>query len=805
MLVWSLFVLGMLTAGWGRMTMALQDTPLEQYLENQQEIDGEKRIYGYARGRLSSCVETDDYFTMELRKVTVDLENTDAGSKRNAPEGRKETRGEYTLPGLLVTAPKDALEDAAVPLSGDELLVYGSFEPHAVDRNPGGFDSELYYKGKKLSCRLKARSIRRELRQGEGETAPVYLLSDFLKALGKEAFDSACCREDSGLFYAVIFGDKSGLSEETEELFQENGIAHILAVSGLHVSLIGMSCYRILRGFGLGYGAAGLWSSVLLFIYGTVTGFGSSIFRAVCMVLCSFGASRLGRTYDMLSAMALSLFFLVLDSPLLLCSGGLQLSYAAVLAVGLEAELRLLKRRREGKQKEGLWKNAFFMGLRIQLMTLPAVLYHYYCFPLWGIFLNLLVIPLMSYAAVSGLSVLGFYGLGRLMSAVCTSYAGERAGGFFLSVSGAMAGPGHYIFSFYRILCEGAEKLPLSSVPAGRPDWWKLLLYYLILFALYAREFYGENSVRYGRKKAVITAGICCLLLVRPPVFGLQVWFLDVGQGDCAVFRCRDGVVLSDCGSSQNRQVGKRCLVPFLQSRGIAEIDYVLVSHCDMDHVNGIQWLLEEEEKIAVKTLVLPLEGKGKEEYLALERAALLRGSRVCYVSAGDGFSLGDLEFTCLHPSGEQRLMEENGNIADEGEEEDINGHSLVFEVLYGEFSLLLTGDIGSKEEQKLLAYLKEHYLLEEKRITVLKTAHHGSGGSSSEEFLEMIVPEQAVISYGAGNSYGHPAPEVLDRLEAVHTDLWETAKEGAVLAETDGSFYTIQGYLSGREKAVDK
>ena len=181
----------------------------------------------------------------------------------------------------------------------------------------------------------------------------------FKRAAGR-AVEAVFGPEDQGIYRAVLLGDRSMLPEEDETLFQDSGIAHILAVSGLHVSLIGFGLFGLLRKMGAGFAKAGLYAGAALVFYGGVTGFGPSVYRAVFMLLCSFAAMRLGRTYDLLSAMALSLLLLLWDSPLLLTSGGLQLSYGAVAAIGFRAQRkadrekkRCMEERQTKEKKEG--------------------------------------------------------------------------------------------------------------------------------------------------------------------------------------------------------------------------------------------------------------------------------------------------------------------------------------------------------------------------------------------------------------------------------------------------------------------
>ena len=241
--------------------------------------------------------------------------------------------------------------------------------------------------------------------------------------------------------------------------------------------------------------------------------------------------------------------------------------------------------------------------------------------------------------------------------------------------------------------------------------------------------------------------------------------FLDVGQGDGICLQTRQVVILSDCGSSDQKKLGELRLGPFLKSRGIKAVDYAIVSHGDQDHISGISWILEQEEGIVIRKLVLPAAGKEDEACVRLAEQAAFRGSRVLWMGKGDCLRMGDLSLTCLYP-----------DIPKEGEsgEEDRNEHSLV---LWLEKEIL--------ENTKAL-----------KPAEVLKVAHHGSRFSSSEPWLDALLPGQAVISCGEKNRYGHPHAEVLERLKKRGITVYDTRTCGAVELYTDGKRMSWETWL---------
>jgi len=291
-----------------------------------------------------------------------------------------------------------------------------------------------------------------------------------------------------------------------------------------------------------------------------------------------------------------------------------------------------------------------------------------------------------------------------------------------------------------------------------------------------------KPGFRWGRLAAVFLVYAFCLCILLPrPLSGLRVTCLDVGQGDGLVLECAAGVVMVDGGSSSRSGLGERCLEPYLESRAVEAIDYAVVSHGDSDHVSGLLQLMEGGG-VRVKCLVLPRMGRGQEAYERLVLAAKACGAEVIYMEAEDRLRLGELELICLYAGNPLRETEE-----------DKNRHSLVLRAGYGRFAMLFTGDMDAQCEAELLRTCAPGDLA---GIQVLKAAHHGSATSSSPGLLDQLRPKIALVSYGKGNSYGHPSAEVLKRLRERGTRIWETAECGAVILTTDGEQVECRGWV---------
>ena len=243
----------------------------------------------------------------------------------------------------------------------------------------------------------------------------------------------------------------------------------------------------------------------------------------------------------------------------------------------------------------------------------------------------------------------------------------------------------------------------------------------------------------------------------------------------------REQVILVDGGSTQIKKLGEQRLEPLLKSRGIRNIDMVFVSHGDQDHISGITWLLEEDTGIEIGRLFLPFPGKGEEVYERLESAAEKRGVKTDYICAGDFVQSGKLSLSCLYPYRDTLSS-------------DRNDHSEVLLAEYGDFSMLLMGDLGAEGEAEIAEQWNKN-----RQVQILKAGHHGSSTSSSEQFLDTVHPRIAVLSYGKDNSYGHPHPEVIERFDERGIARWATEEQGMITIRTDGEEMEIQGFIQNR------
>lgn len=653
---------------------------------------------------------------------------------------------------LTVGSEQIPIENIKVYLNKEEqirigmfLRVCGKLEEIPGSRNPGEFDSKQYYACQKIYYQMKDGKV------CDKSTGYSYF-GQFLQEIRQKAgtiLDEAA-GSYAGIFQAMILGERGNLDAETKMQYQMAGIMHILAISGLHISFAGMGFFRLLKKAGAGNGVAGAASAFLIYAYGIMTGGSVSAMRAVGMFLVLVGAGIAGRSYDLLSAMALSAIVLLLDAPAYLYSLSFLLSFGAVIGIGaLTPEICSLLNL-EKKTAKSLAGSVI-----VWLITLPIALRAYGEVSLAGVILNLLVLPTSGIVLASGIFAL-------------------PVGIFVIEIAKRVVFPGKCVLFFYEKLCEVVGWIPHSTWIAGSPQLWQCVVYYVMLGVAFA-------GLKWGKKAASVALVILAVVFLGyHSRNGLTITCLDIGQGDCCVLKMPGGEnFLIDGGSSNKKNTAVCQILPYLKNQGIATLDGIFVSHTDQDHVSGIEELLElcaqNLATVRVKNLILPDWNTTGEEYEKLKMLAEQTGILVQTAREGNLLKTKEAQIEILAP--------ENG-----ADGSDTNEDGMVMEVHFGKFRGLFTGDIGAETEKKLLDSMED--------VDFLKVAHHGSKYSTCQGFLDVVSPEIAVISCSAKNTYGHPSADTIKRLEDCGAQVEYTMKNGAITVQTDGEGIWLDRFI---------
>lgn len=680
------------------------------------------------------------------------------------------------------------VSDASSFEIGNRISLEGKLQKLSCGTNPGQFNEKLYYKSNGIDYKLFAKKI-----------TPMDDSRDFyqcqlqkIRSAMKRNLEEYLPASDFGMMSAMTLGLKSELPPDTKELFQKSGAAHILAISGLHITCIAMLLYKLLKKCYIPNETAIPFALFILFSYGFMTDFSVSTNRAVVMLTILFGGILLGRTYDFITAICLSGSIILLQSPYQLCNSGFLLSFGAVFGIAFvfpvlrqiflpdmqhlkevkkkseKADIQLLYWNKKIKQNllDAKWMNfirkcmhslleSMLLSISIQLFTIPVLLFFYYDLPIYSIFLNLLILPCMSILLYLGL-VLAFIG------------------GFLSLPSYFVAGTIHAILVFYEKLCELCLSLPYSILTLGQPSCIQICIYYGIL-GLFLFVYW-----KWDKKWIPLLFIPFVILFSTSGKPKLEITMLDVGQGDGILIEKRGGgTYFIDGGSTSIKDLEKYRLTPVLKSKRITTIDYAIITHLDQDHISGITALLEKSKEpgaIAIENLVLPDTNLRDEAFEAMVSLAKQQQVPVIYLSAGNRIEDGALQFECLHPAKDFVTSERND-------------YSTVLQMQYHDFSMLLTGDVANEGEENVW---KNAALTP---CEVYKAAHHGSKYTNSEELLQKVSPSYTIISAGKDNDYGHPHAEVLQRLSEHDCSYFCTIDQGAIRIETDGTHYRIEGY----------
>lgn len=635
---------------------------------------------------------------------------------------------------------------------GQTICLQGTTNCFDEARNPGNYDQRMHYVKQKIYGMVWCEKVL--FVSGEERWLMENLYQ--LKMYWKERIYEAMGEENGAILVAMLLGEKGDMDAEMKELYQKSGIGHILAISGLHISFIGLGIYKLIRKTGLGYIQSGLLGVFILSLYVLMLGFTVSVIRAYVMLLFRVGADMSGRVYDMLTALMVAAVITVGVHPLYLADAGFLLSYGAIL--GILFVLPMLEQLFPSRLKP---LAGCYASIAINIVLFPVLLYFYYEFPIYSVLLNVLVVPLMSV-------VLGVGMLGSLM------------GLFVLPIGKLCLQICDWLLSLFEFLSRVCSRLPFARIVFGQPELWEMVIYYIVLLAVVVCVS-GCKKKECLRRLRVCFFMVCCALIALMtyrPSRSLAITMLDVGQGDGIFMRGPKGnTYLIDGGSSDVEQLGKYRIEPFLKSQGVGELDYVFVTHGDADHYSGILEMLDRQDVgVKIRHLVLPSNWNNDDSLVKLAKMAKQQGISVAVIKAGECLLEGDLRLQCIQPT--------------ETDAWSGNAGSMVLSVYFKQFSMLCTGDVETEGETALTKRLTGQ------TFDVLKVAHHGSKNSSTEQFLKVIQPEITLISVGENNSYGHPHKETMDRLENVGSKIFETITNGAITIQTDGNSLTIDCFL---------
>jgi len=661
-------------------------------------------------------------------------------------------------------------------LPGDRVYVRGHLVPLAIPSNPYDFDTAAWLRGLGTRAMLEAPSCGIFAPDGTPVSFAERFSSWILQKRQRLAgwipvhFQSLEARE---LIPAMLIGERSGIRAELRASFRESGLSHLLAISGLHVGILGYGLFWILRVVLSRSRLPSATSRLLamtvtilfLIFYPAFTGNSASVTRACVMGICFVVASGLIRPSDGANTLALAFSVMLIASPGDLYTPGFQLSFTAVLTILIHVRLRISRATRdaaEGSKRGSVSRilepirSLFLISLWIYCTTYPIVAWHFGAVAGAGILVNVIAIPLTSSALICAVVTLicGMLPLGisqfpaaltdllvRGLSLLAATGGGELGGLNTLNTPGIIS--------------------PLTLAPP-------------VLFAIW----HGFRSRPEGfRRISARRRGLWSALLIvfvlgyRSPILhGPDLAILDVGQGDAAVLRLRDGrCLLIDAGPGAS---AANSIQRHVSATGCVELDAVFLSHDHADHTGGMSraTLIARNTRVYVpgRLDMISSERRWREGVLPDQIRGLVRGDVLDLGPVTRMYVLGPATMAAESPAGSSINRAPDNNT------------SLILLVRSGSVSMLFLGDAEARQEIELVRDFGS--LL---RSNMVKVAHHGSLTSSIQALVSRAtVPGQtiAVITAGRNNRFGHPDAEVVERWIRSGSSVHETAADGAFL-----------------------
>ena len=675
------------------------------------------------------------------------------------------------------------IRDPAVPLRyGYRVRLQAKLYHPRNFRNPGSFDYAGY-------LRRLGVLVTGYVREGD----PVEVLSTAggnpllrwfdRRRQGIEAFlDAHTSLPGRGFLKAVLVGERGEISDEVNEAFVAAGAVHILSISGSHLSIIVTLIFFSVQGLLmrseralLRYDTrkvAALVTFPPMLAYILITGLPIATIRSGIMATCFLVSILLDRYRTPLNTLSLAAFIILLVSPTALWDISFQLSFLSVLGIIVltpplyrllypHDPLSLLTRLKEGRIKQGIILS-LIASFAAVVVTSPVVAFHFHRFSTIALASNAIIIPLVGF---------GILPLGLLSLPLIPLFP---AGAALLAKAAAL-------LSMWGIrVMEMIASLPFATFYLPGPTTLEMIIFYGFISSLLWLK--GPRI-----KKAALT------MIIVVAAFdlsywgikgyadkGMQVTFLDIGQGDCALVEFPRGtrMVIDGGGFYGDFDVGERVIAPLLWEKRILKIDYLVLSHPQPDHYKGL---------IFIARHFRPREfwhnGAGSKSPCYEQLLETIREKNITMVRVADGFSrtIAGVEVQALNPT--------EGTASGTQKRDIVNTNSLVLSISFGNHRLLFTGDIDKQAETRLVGAGKGL------RAQVLKVPHHGSKRSSTDTFIKKVSPCYAVVSVGFGNPFHLPGKGVVERYERLGCQVLRTDLDGAITVQSDGKQLTVRSY----------
>ncbi|WP_049663295.1 DNA internalization-related competence protein ComEC/Rec2 [Bacillus sp. FJAT-27231] len=639
----------------------------------------------------------------------------------------------------------DGLQKKLVP--GTVCYVAGTLEEPEGKRNRYGFDYRSFLKNQHIFWQLKVNRFALSSCIQKEKSVKEHIFHWRVKGINhlKTVFPESL----QPVGAALLFGDRSLTEEDVTKAYQRLGVIHLLAISGLHVSLITSLAYYAMIRIGIVKETAQMILLAALPIYALLAGGSPPVVRAVLMTVLVLLSVRFYHRFTALDALGLSFIAVVFLDPYFIYQAGFQLSYLISFSLLLSSKFIL-------SFPASFLGKMFVITSVSQVAGLPVLMYHFYEVSLYSFIANLFFVPFYSFLMLPSLLII--YLLSFILKSAVT----------FLE-------PLRFLLEQVDQAAIKVSEWPGAVIVTGQPNDVLLAIICLLSTVVF---FQWEKSQDWKRISVLLLVMIGMPVIVHTYSVTGEVSFIDVGQGDAILITLpfNKGNYLIDTGGllpfqkeewqkqKKDFSIGEHILLPYLKGRGITRIDKLFLTHSDYDHIGAAEELFGQ---ITIEEMIISPGAEAKPVMHERIEQAAMHKIPVRYGKYMESWQEGEAYFQIVSPADEHY----------EG-----NDDSLVIYALLGGKKWLFTGDLEAEGEKRLV----DHFSID---IDVLKVGHHGSRSSTTEHFMSKTTPETAIMSLGKNNRYSHPHKEVADRLQ----------QHGAAILRTDLHGEIVYTYKEGK------
>ena len=669
------------------------------------------------------------------------------------------TEKRYKNVKMIIYFNKDKVELEKLTY-GNEIVIAGKYNEPDGRRNYKGFNYKEYLKTKEIygiiECESEVQVVKTK------NLNFIQLAINNLSIKIQQNLDKILLKDTKDLAVGILLGVSSDIDSEVKQNFRDCNLSHMLAISGSHLTYLILGLNLLLNKKILGIRKCKVITIIIIIIFMLIVNMSSSIVRAGICTIISILGTLIYRKSDSYTAIAISLLFSLIKNPFSLFNIGLQLSYLATLGIIIFYTMLSKIKISEGKLKKYIIEN-IISTLSANILILPITTYYFNTIPTNFLLSNLVAGP-----------VLGISLIFELITVFIS----------FISIKLAQV-PGAVV-NVCLILLTKITKI-ISKIPnitVVTPKIASVILIYIIILNVW---LYTNKRNIYKNLK--ISRLLCILIIIILIINFLniertmRIYFIDVGQGDSSLICTPTGKnILIDGGGSRTPEkydVGEKVLLPYLLDRRIKKLDYIIISHFDADHAQGIEAVID---KIKVKNIVVSRQASQSVEYDKIIKMCKEKKIKIIDAKRGEKIVIDKYAyFDILHP-GDTLLDDGKGGL---------NANAIVAKLNYKMdnklFTVLFTGDIEYDAEQELV---KEYG--NKLKSDILKVAHHGSKTSSSQEFINLVKPEIALIGVGKDNSLGHPNHGVIEKLKKTKAKIYRTDLDGEIIIKMEAKKYGV-------------